>query len=185
MIVLAVISVLIMLAVAVFIFKHPKKCPTVQQSCPSMKPYIVQDRDRKVVSDQLYPPLNRTDERNHVAVVREVQVGQLYQNPTDAMDSFRLIGYLTNNEPISDAGGNNWKLFARMKDRNQGEFYIMSANTNIDLKIPLTSDVVVGEKLRDVYTLPKEMRFNSPMLHKSAYQFTEIPKADFGSARYI
>jgi hypothetical protein len=189
MILLAVVAVLIMLAIAIYIFMQPKKCPTV--SCPMSTPvpaprtYAVEDRDRKVISDQLYPPLNRTDEKNHVAIVREVQTGQLYQNSTDRMDSFRLVGYLTNSEPIRDAGGNNWKLFARMKDRNQGEFYIVPSNNNIDLKIPLTSDIVVGERLRDLYSLPKEMRFNSPMLNKGPYQFTEMPKADFGSSRYV
>ena len=194
MISLAIIAIFILLTVAVYIILQPKKCPIVScpiPSYPSTKTYVMQssgdteERDRKVVSDQLYPPLNRTDEKNHTAIAREVQAGHLYQNTTDSIDSFRLIGYLTNNEPVRDSGGNNWRLYARMKDRNQGEFYITPANNNIDLKIPLTSQIVVSERLRDLYTLPKEMRFNAPMLNKGTYEFTEIPKADFGSTRYV
>ena len=44
---------------------------------------------------------------------------------------------------------------------------------------------MVGERLRDTYSIPNELRFKSPMLNQSSYKFTEIPKADFGSARYL
>lgn len=71
-----------------------------------------------------------------------------------------------------------------MKDRHQGEYYIIPVDNNLDLKIPLTQDVVVGERLRDIYNLPQEMKFKSPMLKSSTYIMTEIPKGEIGSSYF-
>jgi hypothetical protein len=120
-----------------------------------------------------------------MSMQQQVHQGKLYQNDRDSADSFRLVGYLSSSESNRDAGSNNWKVMARMKDRQQGEYYIIPANNNIDLKIPLTADVVAGERLRDIYSLPREMSFRSPMLNQSPYTFTEIPKGDLGSSRYM
>lgn len=187
----AIVAILILVTIAFFVITKPKNCPVPPKCRPiqmlpmenvsSRIPDTTDTRDKRVISDQLYPPLNRTDEQNHIAISRS-----LNNRVNQDQDSFRLVGYLTNNDEYSkDAGGNNWKLFARMKDRHQGEFYIIPTNNNIDLKIPLTNDVVIGEKLRDVYSIPNELKFNSPMLNQTSYKFTEIPKADFSSVRYV
>jgi hypothetical protein len=134
----------------------------------------------------LYPAQNRTSEQGYLSLSNQIKRGNLYQNPDDPLDSYRLVGYLSNtDQEHHDAGSNNWKLFGRMKDRNQGEYYISPANNNIDLKIPLTTNVVIGERLRDVFTLPEQMQFNSPMLGNRPYEFTELPKGDAGSLRYF
>lgn len=140
-------------------------------------------RDRRVIADPLYPPLNRSDKMTHQSLLDS----QVFNYKTDGLnDSFRLIGYLTNNDihHTHDAGGNSWKLFGRMRDRHQGEYYIVPSNNNYDIKIPLTPDVMNGVRLKDVYTLPNEMSFNSPLLNRSAYLFTEIPKSDLSDMRY-
>lgn len=124
-------------------------CPTCPACLPCQPCNTCISRNRRVLSDPLYPPV----------------INQ------DADSSFKLIGYLSNQDET-------WKLFGRMKDRHQGEYYIISANNNLDLKIPLTQDVVVGERLRDVYNLPQEMKFKSPMLKASPYTVTEIPKEE-------
>jgi hypothetical protein len=146
----------------------------------------ISNRDRRVLSDPLYPPLNRMDDQGFLATKTQIKQGKMYQSPTANHDSFRQIGYLssTSQEHI-DAGYNQWRLFGRMKDRNQGEYYIAPANNNLDLKIPLTAEVVRGERLRDVYTLPNEMRFNSPMLNNTPYIYTELPRSDLTDSRYI
>lgn len=133
-------------------------------------------RDLRVLEDPLYPPLNRTDSRNFDSI-KTISIN-------DIGDEYRLVGYLTNSDEHMDAGGNNWKLMARQKDRHTADFYIVPSNNNYDIKIPLTSEVVVSERLRDLYTIPTEMLFNSPMLNKTAYVFTELPKTDFSSRRY-
>jgi len=200
MLILAVAGIVILLTISIYLIivstrQSKQTCPVL--SCPiptktydviapvQRAPNQAPNRDRKVLDDPLYPPLNRTDEQTFNSVVREVNQGNLYRNPSDSADSFRLVGYLSSTDPVRDAGGSNWKLMARMKDRQQGEYYIIPANNNIDLKIPLTPDIVVSERLRDVYTLPKEMRFRSPMLNDGVYQYTEIPKTDFTSPRYV
>jgi len=195
MIYLGVLAIIILLSIFIYIIWRSQ-----QQSCSARSvDYISQEinahasqvgqaynRDIRVLEDPLYPPLNRTDEPNFNAITTEVKRGDIYV-PTNgiASDSYRLIGYLSNHESVKDAGGNNWKFFGRMKDRYTGEYYISPVNNNIDLKIPLTNDIVVGDRLRDLYTLPREMRFKSPMLNTGVYEYTEIPKTDFTNARYM
>ena len=198
MLILAIIGVIILLSVSIYLViinTQNHQCPTSScptstcppchtSSCPPCPtPYTMQsNRDRRVLDDPLYPPLNRTDDQTFNSVVREMNQGNLSRNHTD---SFRLVGYLSCTDPMKDAGGGNWKLMARMKDRQQGEYYIIPTNNNIDVKIPLTPDIMVGEKLKDVFSIPNEMRFHSPMLSESVYQYTEIPKADFTSPMYL
>lgn len=142
------------------------------------------NRDMRVVRDPLYPPLNRDESRNFNNMTREVEARNMYVPTTGSSDSYRLVGYLTNHDADRDAGGNNWKLFARMKNRHEAEFYIIPANNNYDIKIPLNNDIIVGDKLRDLYTIPGEMRYNSPMLNKSPYTFTELKSTDFNGGGY-
>lgn len=142
------------------------------------------NRDMRVVKDPLYPPLNRDESRNFNNMTREVEKRNMYVPTSGSSDSYRLVGYLTNHDAERDAGGNNWKLFARMKNRHEAEFYIIPANNNYDIKIPLSNDMIVGDKLRDLYTIPGEMRYNSPMLNKTPYTFTELKSTDFNGGGY-
>lgn len=144
-------------------------------------------RDQRVLSDQLYPPLNRTNTVIHDALEHNIQHRNMYVPTNDMMDNYRLIGYLVNQDDAKDAGGNNWKLFARQKDRNRSDFYIIPANNNFDIKIHISDEMIQGnEKLRDVYTVPKQISFNTPMLNKTSYQYVEIPKADLtAGVRYL
>lgn len=191
MFLLAVFAVLGILIVLLILAIKPRQCPAARfAKCPPSKYVVyenneVESRDRRVLNDPLHPPTNRTSEQVHRGVTQQIKAGNLYQNTDDMNDGFRLIGYVTSNEHIRDAGGNTWQLFGRMKDRHQGEYYMVPSNRTIDLKVPLTQEVVVGERLRDVYTLPNEMRFKSAMLNSGPYTFTEIPKEDLGSVRYI
>jgi enolase len=75
------------------------------------------------------------DDQGFLATKTQIKRGNMYQSPTANHDSFRQIGYLssTSQEHI-DAGYNQWRLFGRMKDRNQGEYYISPANNNLDLQ---------------------------------------------------
>jgi hypothetical protein len=199
MIYLGVLAIIILLCIFIYIILKPHRSICEKDSISNAinaaqatgitlnaAQHAAHDRDIRVLEDPLYPPLNRTDEPNFNAITTEVKRGDIYV-PTNgiASDSYRLIGYLSNHESVKDAGGNNWKFFGRMKDRYTGEYYISPVNNNIDLKIPLTNDIVVGDRLRDLYTLPREMRFKSPMLNTGVYEYTEIPKTDFTNARYM
>lgn len=156
--------VCIAIGVCVIAFYICKKtnpaCPVpVPVSCPVVTcPTINNDRDRKVLDDPLYPPLNRMTNQ--------------------PLDSFRLVGYIKSNEQQKDVGDNNWKLFGRMKNRHEVELYIVPTNNNQDIKVPLTRDVV-SPKIADLYTLPDALTIKSPMLHPTPYQVIELPRSQF------
>lgn len=143
------------------------------------------DRDYRVIDDQLYPPLNRTDTSTYTMLERNIAKRDMYVSTNDTLDNYRLVGYLIN-KGDKDAGGNNWKLFARQKDRYTSDFYIVPSNNNYDIKINIKDEMIIGERLRDVYTIPKMITFQSPMLNTTPYEFVEIPKADLAvSSRYL
>jgi len=144
------------------------------------------DRDYRVINDQLYPPLNRSDNRTHTDMVENINRRNLYIRTNDINDTYRLVGYLTNNSDDKDTGNNNWKLFARQKDRHISDFYMKPTDNNNDIKVSITDDIVVGDRLRDIYNIPNKITFNSPMLNKTPYDVIEVPKADLSrSADYI
>lgn len=143
-------------------------------------------RDRRVLNDQLYPPLNRSDNRTHTNLTNNINRRNMYVNTNDIRDTYRLIGYVTNNAEEKDTGNNNWKLFARQKDRHFSDFYLKPTDNNNDIKVTITDNIVVGGRLRDIYDIPKSITFNSPMLNKEPYDIVEVPKADLSrSADYI
>ena len=142
-------------------------------------------RDYRVLQDPLYPPLNRTDTVTQTMLQQNIDNRNMYVPTNDTQDNYRLVGYLVGKN--TDAGGGNWKLFARQKDRNTSDFYMIPSNNNYDIKIYIKDEMVVGDRLRDVYTIPKQITFNSPMLDATgSYEFVEIPKADLSSSsRYL
>lgn len=144
-------------------------------------------RDRRVLNDQLFPPLNRTDRLTFDSVAYETKQRNINVPTNDVGDRFRQVGYITavSQEGEKDAGGNNWKLFGREKSRNESEFYMVPTNNNYDIKVPLTPEVVVGSRLKDIYTIPNELRFKSPLLNKGTYEFVELPKTDFADSYYM
>lgn len=143
-------------------------------------------RDRKVLEDDLYPPLNRGDTRSHTNLANNINRRRMYVNTQETGDTFRLVAYLTSTSDEKDSGNNNWKLFARQKDRHFSEFYIIPTDNTNDLKISINNDNVVGHRLRDVYDIPQQLTFNSPLLNKEPYDVVEVPKADLSrSADYI
>lgn len=142
-------------------------------------------RDYRVLHDPLYPPLNRTDTRTHDELERNIHQRTMYVPTQDTQDTYRLVGYLVNKDTKVDMGGNAWKLFARQKDRHTSDFYMVPANNNYDIKIPIKDDMVEGTRLRDVYTIPNELKLKSPMLNDSPYEFMEHPKSDLTSPNYI
>jgi hypothetical protein len=195
-IIIIIVSILIIILLSTIAFKYftsstsntNKVCMTTNEynrlKPIIMNPMPMQDRDKKVLEDPLYPPLNREDTDNFKKII----TNPLFNEQTYQIDDkYRMIGYITynNNDGQIDKGGNNWKMFGRMKDRNQGDYYIIPVNNNYDLKIPLTSDIIVGERLRDIYTIPNTLRFRSPMLNNNDYDYTELPKTDYTNTRYV
>tara|TARA_B100001758_G_scaffold247074_1_gene263786 strand:- start:5994 stop:6638 length:645 start_codon:yes stop_codon:yes gene_type:complete len=143
-------------------------------------------RDHKVLDDDLYPPLNRSDTNTHTQLANNIINRNMYVKTNNIDDTFRLVGYVTNNATETDNGNNSWKLFGRQKDRHSSEFYMTPTNSNNDLKIPLTRDIIVNDKLDDIYSIPNTLTFNSPLLNKEPYNVVEVPKADLSfSSDYL
>lgn len=143
-------------------------------------------RDHKVLDDDLYPPLNRSDTNTHTQLANNIINRNMYVKTNNIDDTFRLVGYVTNNATEVDNGNNSWKLFGRQKDRHSSEFYMTPTNSNNDLKIPLTRDIIVNDKLDDIYSIPNTLTFNSPLLNKEPYNVVEVPKADLSfSSDYL
>lgn len=150
------------------------------KSAPSSDIPKGSDRDRRVLNDPLYPALNRSETDTHNGIVEQISRKNLYNNTQEFTDRYRLVAYVTSQEENKDSGGNVWKLFARNKNKSQGEFYMIPANTNYDMKIMLTNEMVTGnDKLRDIYTIPKSLTLKSPLLNSTPYEVTELPMTDF------
>ena len=181
---LLILSVVLLAVVAVVVVYKIKVASCPMTACPmpvyEQKPQA-QDRDLRVLKDPLYPPLNRTDRSTFDGVVRETENRNINVPTRSSDDTYRLVGYLINkNNDTKDAGGNSWKLMARQTDRNNADFYIIPTNKDHDVKVPLTQEVFAGgSKFRDVYGIPKEVQFVSPLLNQTSYEFVELPKSSF------
>lgn len=138
------------------------------------QPSYTRDRDMRVLDDPLYPALNRTNRDAFEGVVEQTMKRNFNMPTQRYYDSYRLVGYMSNDD---DELG-KWKVFGRQKDRNRGDFYMVPVNKQHDMKIQITDTMVVGEKLRDIDTLPNIVKFSSPLLATTPYTFTELPKAD-------
>lgn len=139
------------------------------------------NRDYRVLYDELYPPLNRSDTNNHTNLANNIMTRNMYIKTNDVDDTYRLVAYVTSNSNNKDIGNNSWKLFGRQKDRHRSEFYMTPTNNNNDVKVQLTDNIIVGEKVRDIYAIPNTLQFNSPMLNSDIYEVTQVPKADLTS----
>jgi hypothetical protein len=158
------------------LLQEPRQQPN-QRVIASSNPAM--DRDIRVLRDPLYPALNRSETDIHNTTIDAINRKQLYNRTQEFTDRYRMVAYVTNPEDKKDSGGNVWKLLARQNGRNQGDFYLIPANNNYDMKIMLNNDIVSGnEKLRDIYTIPKSLSFKSPLLNDTPYEVTELPMTD-------
>ena len=135
-------------------------------------------RDYRVVKDDLFPPFNRSDNNTHTDLTNNIINRSMYVNTNNVNDTFRLVGYVTSSDQNKDSGNNNWKLFGREKDRHFSEFYMTPTNNNNDVKIFLSDNIIVGDRVRDIHSIPNNITFKSPMLNESPYEVVEIPKQD-------
>ena len=142
---------------------------------------FTKQRDLKVLKDPLYPALARADRGAFEGVANLTYQREINVPTRPSYDTFRLVGYLSNED---DKNG-SWKLMARTRDRNKAEFYLIPTNNKIDMKIQIGDDMVSGEKLRDIDTIPNKIAFDTPLLSKTPYTFTEIPKADLVTPEYL
>ena len=145
---------------------------------PGMVTYI---RDQQVLSNPLYPPLNRQDTSTMARLMAEPRLQPTSTTGGTPNDQYRIIAYLVNTVDKNDV----WKLFARNRDGTNGRrtntaFYVASANKNIDVKFVLTSDMLDGgtARLRDIYDLPEYLVIRHPLFAQVPYEVATLPSAD-------
>jgi hypothetical protein len=161
--------------------------PNFPNTFPSMDPRQmpvidpVSIRDRRVLHDPLYPPLGRTDRPTFDLLSQAKERGVFNFATRGTPDTFRIIGYMINKDELKDIGNNIWKIFGRQKypSSSIGEYYVIPANDHkTDIKIRIKDDMIIGEKLRDIYSLPKYIQFKSTIFNKSKYEIIELDKSD-------
>ena len=159
------------------IIQLPPQLPPQLQ--PQMRD-IVADRDRAVLSDQLYPPLARTERPIFDSLVNMQMSGQFNYPTRGSMDTYRIIAYLVNSEHKNDT----WKLFGRQKfpGSSIGDFYAIPIDDRkSDMKITIKDDMMPQDKIRDIYALPSEVVIKSPLFNSGTYKIIELDKADLTS----
>jgi hypothetical protein len=125
------------------------------------------ERDRRVDSDNLYPPLSREQ--------------------VLPRDTYRPVAYLVAEEEPGIQGiqrGDVWKLYARERSRgSHSDFYAVSADRQFDAKVALTEENVTSQpRLRDVYNLPASIEIRHPMFRgNTQYKVVEMDRADWGA----
>jgi len=180
--------VLVALAIYVFILLQ-KPTPNNATATPPAPPPIIDDppltqqgpdpvmqRDKRVLEDPLYPPMARQGADNTRALMQEPRLHP--SRATDSFDSYRLVGYLVSQEDRNDT----WKLFAREKypRRSDADFYVSSANRNMETKLPLPPDST-SPRLRDLYALPDYVQINQPLFDKHPYAVVQLPPPNLGT----
>jgi hypothetical protein len=170
---------------------HERAAANRQQAhTPSVIPVEdpVVERDRAVLKDPIYPPLARTERPIFDHLLRESRDSNLNVPTRGSEDTFRPLAYLINtNKAKPDMGGDVWMLFGRQTFRgsSRGEFFASPVNDKrADMKVPLKDDMMVGEKVRDIYALPPSVTFKSPFFSDESYTVSELPKPDLTS-RYL
>lgn len=186
-----VLIVLIALVVYVFFFLNKQDPSTVSQNTtkyivvnaasndkyddPMLRDPVIA-RDHRVMDDPLYPPLARQGADNTRALLNEPRLKP--SRLTDSFDSYRLAGYLVSQEDRNDT----WKLFAREKypRRSDSDFYVSSANRNMEYKLPLTPEIT-SPRLRDLYSLPDHVNINHPLFAHTPYAVVQLPPANMAT----
>lgn len=128
----------------------------------NMIPISVQhmyNRDRAVIDDPLYPPLNRNSLQPH--------------------DTYRMIGYLVGEESQEDS----WQLYGRQINNNKSEFYVRPTNRNIEMKIPIQDSDFrrPSDRLRDIDNLPERTSIDNPLFNSPSYKVVTNPNTNYNS----
>jgi len=125
----------------------------------SLSPEALHIRDRAVVVDPLYPPLNRNSVSPH--------------------DNYRMVGYLVSEEAQDDS----WQLFGRKINNTRSEFYVRPTNKNIDMKVPIQDNDFLSPRyrLRDIDSLPDTTRIDNPLFTSQNYKVIVNPNTNFDS----
>ena len=144
---------------------------------------LINKRDIAVVSDTLYPPLSRNPKPIANDYLQYKQDGLFDYSTRNNSDTYKLMGYLISSVQKDEI----WNIFGRQKysGSSQGEFYATrQCNRNVCTKIPLTRDMLTGNKIDDYYNLPNILTFNSPLFTTDNYDVVQLKTSNTNSPYY-
>lgn len=136
---------------------------------------LVKERDRRVRSDVMYPPLGRTE--RPAADMVYTKLG-LFNYPTrGSPDTYRPIALAKDT-----ASGTIYHLMGRQKyyGSSLGEYYLATTDRESAVKIPV-EDKQTEPRLRDIYNVPEEITFTDGVYEGKTFKLHELPKSDFQS----
>jgi hypothetical protein len=125
---------------------------------------LIDLRDRRVVNDYLYPPINRTERplfdslmnRTNRPLFDGLINNNFFNYPTrGSLDTYRQIGI-----GRSEKSGKIFYLFGRQKYNGSslGEYYLLSSDkhSGMQFKIPITRNII-----KDYYNIPDKLIFDN------------------------
>jgi hypothetical protein len=143
---------------------------------------LIDKRDKAVLANALYPPLNRNPKPIANDYLKYKRNGLFDYSTRDNSDTYRLMGYLINSANKDET----WNIFGRQKysGSSHGEFYATrQCNQNTCTKIPITRDILTGNKIDDYYNLPNVLTFDSPLFTTDNYDVVQL-KTSHGYSPY-
>jgi len=163
-------------------------CPTNEQKeintiiikNPNNKNDLTIDtRDRKVLYDQLYPPLARTERPVADNILNTFKDYRFNMSTRGyQQDSPRLLGHFYKDGNPREI----YKLYGYAKNPGNymGNFYYTYANDNYNVKIPLDDK---NSNLKRIDDLPEILKISKGPIN-GEFKFDELPKSDLSSGYF-
>jgi hypothetical protein len=159
---------------------YPKSIPLVTNPPPFYPQQYngidhVDNRDRNVVNDELYPPISRTERPVFDNLLTSLSSGAFAYPTRGFPDTYRPLGLAK-----SEKSQQMFLLMGRQKypGSSIGEFYLMSTDKTNQIKIPLDR-----QHIKDYYNIPNEIKFNDKdsIMGNDVIKVQEYKKSDLDS----
>lgn len=135
----------------------------------------VDNRDRNVVNDELYPPISRTERPIFDNLVTSLSSGSFAYPTRGFPDTYRPMGLAK-----SEKSQQMFLLMGRQKypGSSIGEFYLMSTDKTNQIKIPLNR-----QHIKDYYNIPDQIKFcdKDTIMGNDVLKIQEYKKSDLDS----
>ena len=135
----------------------------------------VDNRDRNVVNDELYPPISRTERPVFDNLITSLSSGAFAYPTRGFPDTYRPLGLAK-----SEKSQQMFLLMGRQKypGSSIGEFYLMSTDKTNQIKIPLDR-----HHIKDYYNIPDIIKFSDKdtIMGNDVLKIQEYKKSDLDS----
>ena len=139
----------------------------------------VLDRDRRVISDPLYPIINRTDRPTFDYLIRNPSIRGIMTRYDDNLDTHRPIAIAKLNTGGVISKSDLYYLFGKRKSKNssKGDYYLWAPNINNQIKIPLVDDRN-NPLIKDFDNIPSLLKIKDGIFAGATVEIQELNNAD-------